>query len=141
MHRLATAGQKQLIKYPGIGPVRARRIIEEARQAINALSVKTLRCIWHTRLVVGAEQTPTLTRYDFQPGLLIIDDLDTLANSVRGPKGYDRLARLVPQLLPLALRTSWCVVGLKQLRVPDASGATTNADLFKKLQPNIRSFE
>jgi NAD-dependent DNA ligase len=68
VHRLATAGTKQLERYPGIGSVRARRIIEEARRIINALSVKTVRCVWHTRLVVPAEQTPTGTRYDFQPG-------------------------------------------------------------------------
>ena len=90
VHRLATAGQKQLIKYPGIGPVRARRIIEEARQAINALSVKALRCIWHTRLVVGAEQTPTLTRYDFQPGEhqeVAIEDVAYLLSLKRESKG------------------------------------------------------
>ena len=90
VHRLATAGQRQLIKYPGIGVVRARRIIEEARCAINALSVKAVRCIWHTRLVVPAEQTPTLTRYDFQPGEqqeVAMEDAGYLLSLKRESKG------------------------------------------------------
>lgn len=68
VHRLATAGQRQLERYPGIGPVRARRIIAEARRIVNALSIRIVRCIWHTRLIISAEQTPTSTRYEFVPG-------------------------------------------------------------------------
>lgn len=81
-------------------------------------------------------------RYNFAPVAVFIDDLDTLSNSERGSGDYDRLKRLIPKLLPLALRTKACIVGSKHLRVPgDINAGTTNDTLYERLKPTIRSFE
>jgi endonuclease III len=72
--RIATAMPQQLIKYPGIGDRTAERVISEARVTVNvtfnitARVIRHLRCIWHTRLNILAEHTPTGTRYEFMPG-------------------------------------------------------------------------
>ena len=41
----------------------------------------SLRCVWHTRLVITPDQVPSGTRYDFQPGQtqpVDAKDVDTL---------------------------------------------------------------
>jgi replicative DNA helicase len=81
-------------------------------------------------------------RYDFRPGIVFIDDLDTLAATQFGSQGYESYTKLFPRILPSALRTNWCFVGAKQLLVPrDTKGIVDNQTLYNKLNPNMASFE
>lgn len=75
--RIATAMPRQLVKYPGIGDKTAERLVTEARIMVKmGMSViRPLRCIFHTRLIIPADQTPTGTRYEFMPGQ-IAEEID-----------------------------------------------------------------
>lgn len=81
-------------------------------------------------------------RYDFAPGMVFIDDIDSLADLQHGENGYSKLREISTRLLRLGLRTGWGVVGLKQLLMPtEAKGVTNSQKLLDLLTPTIMSIE
>jgi hypothetical protein len=88
--------------------------------------------------------TEMSARYDFRPGMLFIDDIDSLAEYCRGSSSYERLKVVSVRLLALATQTGWGVVGLKQLLTPapDMTRGLTNSDqLYNMLKPAINMVE
>lgn len=94
--------------------------------------------------MIRARMTEMSARYDFRPGMLFVDDVDSLAEFCKGPNSYERLKVASVQLLTLATQTGWGVVGLKQLLSPspDMTRGVTNSDtLYNMLKPQINMVE
>lgn len=106
-----------------------------AELPIETTTVETLRDI-------EAYVADMAVRYDFREGMIFIDDVDSLAEGMRGANDYERQKRAAVGLLRLTLRTGWGVVALKQLLLPtEAKGVTNSERLLSILTPGIMSFE
>jgi len=79
---------------------------------------------------------------DGRPGMIFIDDFDSMAEYQSGGGDYERHKRLATGLLGLPLDTGWGVVCAKQLLIPTDVAGVTNCDaLYNRLSPTIGSFE
>jgi len=123
--------------------LRSGRDYDRALEAASTLSglsieVETLESLGEIERYLGDMSI----RYGFAPGMVFVDDVDSLAESVRGGSDYERLKRAATGLLRLTHRTGWGVVALKQLLMPkEARGVTSSARLKELLTPTIMSFE
>ena len=81
-------------------------------------------------------------RYDFAPGMVFIDDMDSLAEYMKAENEWAKIRKVSIGLLRLGLRTGWGIVALKQFRMPtEARGISSSQKLYDLLTPTIMSFE
>jgi len=91
---------------------------------------------------IEARANALSVRYGYLRPAVIIDDLDSLAGNVSEEGEYQRLLKLIPKVLTMALKNSYCVFATKQLKIPrNIDASMSDGVLHEKLNPHISSYQ